>query len=837
MSIELQESPPLAPRIAALLAGLRLRIRGYVWAEGLAIVAVMLGMAFWSSLLFDWSFEPPWQFRAGMMAATAVALLYVMYRFIARRAFRRLDDAELAVVLERRFQDFHDSLLTTVELGRPTRRRARFNSEMLEHTRQEAAARSQGVRLGEVFRLAPLVRTLLAAAALAGSVLAFAMTQREAFGVWTQRILLLDKNVQWPRVNHVRVQDFPADRIRKVAKGSDFEITVAADLTGRFKLPEAVQMRYRTDEGTQGRDNMSSVGTPGKGSQEQKYSYVFKGVMSSINFDIFGGDDRDRGYRIEVVDNPTISRMELTCEYPTYTGRPPNTMPASGLVQLPQGTNVVVQCEANKDLLDVPITMVQGDKATALADVELPPDGDRRHFSIAVPNLMEDTTLLFELHDADGIRSRDPVRLVLAARPDDVPVVALRLRGVSTAITPQARLPIVGDAHDDYGLSRLWVEYQLEKSKGRGKEVAAIAGGPATSEQPLHTSTNGADGRAESQIKIEPSDGEALDLKHLIEISELLRKRGVKTPADLARITSREEQALVADIKTQQQIDAALASAPQLGDRLIVALKAADNCALPSGENVGQGERYQLDIVPAEQLLSMLEGRELMLRRQFEIIYQEFADTRDGLARLDFAGDAKGPGDDQAGKEPGDAGSEPGDKAEGAANETDEERAARQSKRAGELRDLRVARALDNADRSSHETLIVADAFDDIREEMVNNRVDTPELQTRLKDQIADPLRRISTQMFPALKGRLVELRRELDNPATGTAQLKESLKQCDAILAEMKLVLDKMLELETFNEVVDKLRDIIAEQEKLNKATQERQKQELKNKLRDLQN
>ena len=251
MSIELQESPPLAPRIAALLAGLRLRIRGYVWTEGLAIVVVMLGLAFWGSLLFDWSFEPPWQFRAGMQAVTIVALLYVFYRFIARRAFRRLDDAELAVVLERRFQDFHDSLLTTVELGRPAKRRVRFNSEMLEHTRQEAAERSQAVHLSDVFRMAPLVRTLLAAAALAGSVLAFAMIEREAFGVWTQRILLLDKNVQWPRVNHVRVQDFPADRIRKVAKGSDFEITVAADLTGRFKVPETVQLR--TTERMKGR--------------------------------------------------------------------------------------------------------------------------------------------------------------------------------------------------------------------------------------------------------------------------------------------------------------------------------------------------------------------------------------------------------------------------------------------------------------------------------------------------------------------------------------------------------------------------------------------------------
>jgi len=197
-------------------------------------------------------------------------------------------------------------------------------------------------------------------------------------------------------------------------------------------------------------------------------------------------------------------------------------------------------------------------------------------------------------------------------------------------------------------------------------------------------------------------------------------------------------------------------------------MKAADNCALPSGTNVGQGERYQLDIVPPEQLLSMLEGRELMLRRQFEIIYQEFTDTRDALARLDFDGEqAKPSANEGAGHEPGDtSGAEPGDKSAdrsgnisdngnepaggqaAAANETLQQRTQRLAKRAIELRDLRVARALDNADRSTHETQIVADAFDDIREEMVNNRIDTPELQTRLKDQIANPLKRISAQMF-----------------------------------------------------------------------------------------
>ena len=81
----------------------------------------------------------------------------------------------------------------------------------------------------------------------------------------------------------------------------------------------------------------------------------------------------------------------------------------------------------------------------------------------------------------------------------------------------------------------------------------------------------------------------------------------------------------------------------------------------------------------------------------------------------------------------------------------------------------------------------------------------------------------------------LAQLRRVADDPQAGPKQLKTVLDQADAILVEMKLGSDKMLELETFNEVVDTLRSIITEQEQLNQETLRRQKEELKNKLQEL--
>jgi hypothetical protein len=136
-----------------------------------------------------------------------------------------------------------------------------------------------------------------------------------------------------------------------------------------------------------------------------------------------------------------------------------------------------------------------------------------------------------------------------------------------------------------------------------------------------------------------------------------------------------------------------------------------------------------------------------------------------------------------------------------------------------------------NGERSAHETLQVAVAFDEIREEMINNRIDTEELKTRLKEGVADPLKRIASTMFPKWEEQLKQLATQLADPQAAPATQATALAQADAILIEMRQVLDKMLELETFNEVLDMLRQVISAQEKVNSETKQKQKQ----KLRDL--
>ena len=55
--------------------------------------------------------------RLAAMVAVGVLSLWVAYRYLLRRAFVPLPAASLAVLLERRFSQLKDHLLTTVDLA------------------------------------------------------------------------------------------------------------------------------------------------------------------------------------------------------------------------------------------------------------------------------------------------------------------------------------------------------------------------------------------------------------------------------------------------------------------------------------------------------------------------------------------------------------------------------------------------------------------------------------------------------------------------------------------------------------------------------------------------
>jgi len=205
----------------------------------------------------------------------------------------------------------------------------------------------------------------------------------------------------------------------------------------------------------------------------------------------------------------------------------------------------------------------------------------------------------------------------------------------------------------------------------------------------------------------------------------------------------------------------------KIGQKIQLCVKAADLYDLEEEPNEGASEIWTLNVVTPEQLRSRLESRELILRQRFEEIIREVEETRDTLIRLDFetgtTSEEGGAGadnrkDDEAtdGAEPEDASAEPGDAV---------------AKRDPAMRMLRVQHAIQNCRKNAHETLSVAEAFDNICGQFINNRIDTEELNMRLQRGIANPLRTIATDRFTEFQLRLERLAKSLESNASDKEQ------------------------------------------------------------------
>lgn len=762
------EQPKLSVDVAALLERLRRRIRLYVWIEGLSLAILWLGLTFWIGLVLDYmpvllgATEMPRIPRLFLLALIAVVLIYLVYQWVLRRAFAKLSDRSMAVILERRFQRFGDGLLTTVEMAEQPEHARDFNPDMLRRTHLQANAQIHDVDVRDVFRWRPLVAKVVGALLVILPIGILYIWNADAVEIWAQRLYLL-RNRAWPRSTEIRVAGIQLQRTGsedgvpilsdlipfsdsqeiKVAKGASVVLRIQADASK--VIPEYCTVYYETQD-----DESGSVNAPKLGrirDNAQGYSYdgkPFRSLLASLTFDVRGYDHRVRNFQLTVVDSPTVVETKLNCEYPSYMvderlsiGQTRVVDLAAG-TQLPNGTRITLQSRANKDLVKVEIRNVQAETTTVIDAKQLA--DDPRRIQYVVDRLQGNLSLELTLHDTDGVVSDPPVRLFIGGIEDQPPAVAATLRGIGTAVTPDVILPARGTITDDYGVARSWFDVVVND---------------------------------------QPPRQFPYDLPQSGEVDAAVDFRGLRAAADGFELKPK--------------------------DKLAVTLMAADRCDLSDKPNVGSGDRYQLDVVTPDELLAALERRELAMRRRLEQIIDEVGEMRDSISRVKRpAAGASNAAPEEASKEGSDAAA--GDTENPTDNMAPEER--EQSRRL-----LRTQRAVIQSLKSAQEILGVAASFDDIREELINNRVDSEDRKVRLQEQIATPLRQIGEVRFPDLDRQLKELEQKLGDPVASDQAVDGAVQRADDILLELDKVLQKMLELETFNELMNIVRELLEDQ------------------------
>ena len=786
----------LSPHIRALLASVRLRIRAYVWLEGLSIACIWLGLTFWALLACDYlpvlvgASELSLPTRATLLAATAGGLGLILYYWIGRRIMAPLSDRSMAMLLERKYRRFQDSLVTAVELSSGPAHASDFSRDLLEYTADQAAATAPLVRPGALFNYRPLALRVALGAALLGSVALFGAWRGPTLLLAAERLYLL-RDVDWPRSAHLEVEGVELQHalaagettprttllpfengVLKVAKGSQLTLRLkAASAPAAAVTPKQCTIHYRFTQPLEqgGKSRGSALATNHRDVAGYRHFWYdgkpFKGLTSSLEFDVLAYDHRVRNLRLEVVDSPAIVETKLDLVYPAYLvdEATSNFLPVQGQdylpagTHIPQGTQVTLKFRANKPLRRAEIRNVEAGAAPVILEFDAQ-RADPAAFDYRIERLPGDVSLEISLTDADNVSTERPHKIMLTMVEDKPPQIEVRLKGIGAAVTPDVLLPLRGKLSDDYALAKQWIE--IAHPEDAPPVIFALA--PPQS------------GVVEQQI----------------------------------------------DFREQRSLPGGLHLRPK--SKLAIVVAAQDKFNLQGAAHTAHGDKVQLDVVTPDELLAQLEVRELALRRRFEMILEELHQMHDSLQRV------------RAGMAPPVAG-KPADPEDRKDVESDDQSLTpeQRRRRTAELQLFRVQRAMQQSLKSAQETLGIADGFSDIREELIHNRLDTQERKQRLQEMIADPLRRICQQEFPELDRKMAavaEFLARLDGADATPAQARLAdpmLERASNTIAELEAVLAKMLDLETYNEVVDIVRDLLKDQENLlDRTKQERRRQ-----------
>ncbi len=456
--------------VQARLAEVRQRLRvqllveGLAWAVGAAVVLTGL------SLFIDRLLRLDLSARMVLLAFGAAAFGWVAIRRLRNPIFLKLDDLDLAELLERRQKGIGQRLTTVLQLPQLLEQDSSASPSMIRAAVQEDFAALQSMDLQSTFDADRRRNTVIVLAGLVALVSVFCAANPAMAGLWARR-WLGGANLRWPQRTYLAVTGLgDADRLAVPAGETVMlQIDAAANFTaagpawrlsGRGEplvvesvvrptsaQPDNVSIKLVMSDGSQRLGNLTRFGT-------DQYRYELPPIAKPAEFTITGGDDWFGPIRIVPVDRPSIENLTVVAHTPGKSE--PETFRADDAEQqllfLPT-TRLELQFTTTQPLSTAKVVVSGSDAAIELVKM------DDRKYQMNW-EIKEPVTFEFQLTSQSGGLSSKPHFLTIGILNDRPPRLTLRSTGVGRRVTPVARIPLHLRVMDDYGVAKLALDLE-----------------------------------------------------------------------------------------------------------------------------------------------------------------------------------------------------------------------------------------------------------------------------------------------------------------------------------------------------------------------------------------
>jgi Domain of unknown function (DUF4175) len=237
----------------------------------------------------------------------------------------------------------------------------------------------------------------------------------------------------------------------QLSRGDTLTIETELSLSTATRFPSYIVVNERYD------GEMEFEKHQVKESEAGKYYFRLPNVRSSLEYYVAAGDQTSPEYRVNVVDLPIVQDFRITLDYPPYTGKAPETLQENiGDFSAVVGTRAEYWLRTNKSLKFAWIAFN---------------DSSRRELKISASNadgsfiVKSDVRYTLRLLDTDSLQNRDPIVYAVQAVKDEYPTCEITSPGKDADLNRDMQLPLRISIGDDYGFTKLLLQYKLASSK------------------------------------------------------------------------------------------------------------------------------------------------------------------------------------------------------------------------------------------------------------------------------------------------------------------------------------------------------------------------------------
>lgn len=410
-------------------------------------------LAVW--VVADWSLhlDSP-LLRSTALAAVATVFVALLFRLVYRPWVSPLRKVDLALLLEQRSPELHGNLASAVEFAAEAAAGATL-PELKVELIDAAESRLAGIPADRLIDRSVLLHTAGLVAIAAGLMAVSIWWSPQSASIALTRLVMPWRAIDWPRRHTLLFLDAnlrPLDEnaALRVAEGEPLTLYVADRCDN---LPGHISLDVRHDDGQMDRQELRQASLrDSEGTNRPVAVVTLTPNRGPIELTARGGDDgRLPALRIEVAPPPMIERFEIVLTPPAYSGKPAETVTGGvGHIQGLVGTKAGVTAVANTRLRNA--ILHRGSQRRE--EVPLASDGRTLTMSLEIESA-ERSSYWLELIDEQGLQHANPPRYEIRGIVDREPTIRIVQPDADLRVQPDAEIPFVLEANDDWGLRRI----------------------------------------------------------------------------------------------------------------------------------------------------------------------------------------------------------------------------------------------------------------------------------------------------------------------------------------------------------------------------------------------